>query len=142
MRAPLVVAALALVAASAPRLTAQTPAATAQEAKAPKREKGIPDHFDGITLTEEQKTSIRSLHHDFHTQMTALKVTSKQKDNDGRTVPMTDKVKKQLADLEAKEMAAFRAILTPDQQGAFDKHLAKEKEEEAKKAAAASPAKP
>ncbi len=142
MRAPLVVAALALIMASAPLLTAQAPAAAAQEAKAPKREKGIPDHFDGITLTEEQKAKIRSLHHDYHTQMTALKVTTKKKDNDGRTLPMTANVKKQMAELETKEMAEFRALLTPDQQGAFDKNLAKEKEEDARKAAAATAAKP
>lgn len=142
MRAPLVVAALALIAHSAPPLAAQAPAAVAQEAKAPKREKGIPDHFDGIALTEEQKTKIRSVHHDYHTQMTALKVTTKKKDNDGQTVPMTAKVKKQLAELETKEMAEFRALLTPDQQGAFDKNLAKEKDDDARKAAAATAAKP
>ena len=142
MRAPLVVVALALIAASAPVLTAQAPAAAAQEAKSVKRDKGIPEHFNGITLTEEQKTKIRSVHNDYHTQMTALKVTTKKKDPDGRTVPMTDKVKKQMADLETKEMAEFRALLTPDQQGAFDKNLAKEKEEDAKKAAAAAQAKP
>jgi Spy/CpxP family protein refolding chaperone len=145
MRPIVVLAALALVAASAPRLVAQSgPSAPAQEAKAGKRDKGIPELFDGITLTEEQKTKIRSLHHDYHTQMTALKVTNKKKNNDGKTLPLPDKVKKQIADLETKEHAELRAVLTPDQTATFDKNLAKEMAEEAKANAekAAEKAKP
>ncbi len=137
MRPVVVLAALALVAASATQGSAQSgPSASAQEAKAPKREKGIPDHFDGITLTEEQKTKIRALHHEYHSQMTAIKVTTKTKDNDGKTMPATDKVKKQLAAIETKEHAEFRALLTPEQAAIFDKNAAKEKEDEAKAAAA------
>ncbi|MBI3790980.1 MAG: hypothetical protein HY275_08885 [Gemmatimonadetes bacterium] len=133
MRRVVVLAALALVAAPASIVAAQAaPAAAPAEGKAAKRDKGIPELFNGITLTEEQKGKVRSIHADYHTQMTALKVTTKKKDNDGRTVPMTDKVKKQMADLEDKEHAALRAVLTADQFAAFDKNLAKEKEEMAK----------
>ena len=35
------------------------------------------------------------------------------------------------ADLEEKELAAFRGALTPEQQAAFDKNIAKEKADEA-----------
>ena len=136
MRPFVVVAALALVAASAPLVVAQSgPSAPAQEAKAGKRDKGIPELFSGITLTDEQKTRIRTLHNDYHTQMTAIKVTNKKKNNDGTTMPMTDKVKKQIADLETKEHAEFRAVLTAEQTATFDKNLAKEQAEEAKAAA-------
>ena len=145
MRPFVVLAALALAATSAPLVAAQAgPSAPAQDAKATKRDKGIPELFDGITLTDEQKTKVRTLHHDYHTQMTALKVTNKKKDNDGKTLPVTEKVKKQIADLETKEHAELRAVLTPEQTAAFDKNLAKEKAEEAKAAAekAAEKAKP
>ena len=136
MRLSVVLAAMLTWAAAASALAAQAASAPAQEAKAMKRDKGIPEHFEGIALSDEQKAKVRSAHNDFHTQMTAVKVTNKKKDNDGKTMPMTDKVKKQLAELESKEMAAFRAILTPEQVGSFDKNLAKEKEAEAAKAAA------
>ncbi len=136
MRPFVVVAALALVAASAPLVAAQSgPSAPAQEAKAGKRDKGIPELFSGITLSDEQKTKVRTLHHDYHTQKTALKVTNKKKNNDGKTMPMTDKVKKQIADLETKEHAELRAVLSADQTAAFDKNLAKELADEAKAAA-------
>ena len=52
---------------------------------------------------------------------------------------MTDQTKKKLADLEVQEMAAFRGVLTPDQQPIFDKNLAKEKADEAANAAKPSP---
>ena len=137
VRAVALVAAAALSApvtagAQAPVLAAQAPEAKA--AKAPKREKGIPEHFDGIALTDEQKTKIRELHHLYHTQMTQVKVTTKKKNDEGQTVPMSPKVKKQLDDLEAKEMAEFRAVLSVEQVVLFDKNLAKEKAEAAKKA--------
>lgn len=137
VRAVALVAAAALSApvtagAQAPVLAAQAPEAKA--AKAPKREKGIPEHFDGIALTDEQKTKIRELHHLYHTQMTQVKVTTKKKNDEGQTVPMSPKVKKQLDDLEAKEMAEFRAVLSAEQVVLFDKNLAKEKADEAKKA--------
>ena len=137
VRAVALVAAAALSApvtagAQAPVLAAQAPEAKA--AKAPKREKGIPEHFDGIALTDEQKTKIRELHHLYHTQMTQVKVTTKKKNDEGQTVPMSPKVKKQLDDLEAKEMAEFRAVLSAEQVVLFDKNLAKEKADAAKKA--------
>jgi Spy/CpxP family protein refolding chaperone len=147
MRPVRVVAALALSAAAAPALPALAAAAAASAAsttalaastaaQAGKREKGIPELFDGITLTAEQKEKIRSIHADYHNQMTGIKVTTKKRDNDGKPLPPTDKVKKQLADLEDKEHAALRAVLTPDQFATFDKNLAKEKEEMAKADAA------
>lgn len=137
MRSFVVLAALTLSAAPNSLARAQAPAAAAAtEAKAPKRDKGIPELFAGVTLTEEQKTKVRQLHADYHTQMTALKVTTKKKDNDGKTLPQTDKVKKQMADLEAKEHGEFRALLTPEQAATFDKNIAKEKEEAAKAAVA------
>ena len=138
MRASALLAAAALIAPLPLHSQATSVAPAAQEAKAPKaakRDKGIPEHFDGIALPEEQKTKIRELHHLYHTQMTQLKVTTKKKNDDGQTVPMTPKVKKQLDDLESKEMAEFRALLTPDQVATFEKNLAKEKADEAKKAA-------
>lgn len=115
---------------------AQAPAAAApaQEAKGAKRDKGIPEHFDGIALTDDQKTKIRELHHLYHTQMTQLKVTTKKKNDEGQTVPMTPKVKKQLDDLEAKEMGEYRTLLNAEQQVIFDKNVAKEKAEAARKA--------
>lgn len=114
---------------------AQAPVASvAQEAKGAKRDKGIPEHFDGIALTDDQKTKIRELHHLYHTQMTQVKVTTKKKNDEGQTIPMTPKVKKQLDDLEAKEMSEFRALLNPEQAVIFDKNLAKEKADAAKKA--------
>ena len=135
MRATALLAAVALIA-PLPVL-AQGPAAApaAQEAKQAKRDKGIPELFDGITLTEEQKTKVREMHHLYHTQMTQIRVTTKKKNDDGQTAPMTPKVKKQLDDLEAKEHAEFRALLAPEQAAIFDKNLAKEKADEAKKAA-------
>ena len=135
MRASALLAAAALIAPLPLHSQATSAAPAAQEAKVAKRDKGIPEHFDGIALTEEQKTKIRELHHLYHTQMTQLKVTTKKKNDDGQTVPMTPKVKKQLDDLESKEMAEFRALLTPDQVATFEKNLAKEKADEAKKAA-------
>ena len=105
-------------------------------AKADKRDQGIPHHFEGITLTDEQKTKIRQLNHEYHTQVTAIRVTSKRKDDvTGLTKPMNEQAKKKLADLETQELATFRALLTPDQQSIFDKNLAAEKADEAAKAA-------
>lgn len=124
----------AAVAAQAGAATATPSVAKAD--KADKRDQGIPHHFEGITLTDDQKAKIRQLNHEYHTQMTAVKVTSKKKDDvTGLTKPMTPQAKKKLADLEAQEMAAFRAVLTPEQQAIFDKTLAKEKADEAAKAA-------
>ncbi len=143
MRPAVVLAALALSAAAAPALPAQAAAAaagaSASTAQGGKREKGIPELFDGITLTAEQKEKVRSIHADYHNQITGIKVTNKKRDNDGKPLPLTDKVKKQIADLEDKEHAALRAVLTPDQFAAFDKNLAKEKEEMAR---AEAPKKP
>ncbi len=137
MRPFVVLAALALLATSAPLVAAQaSPSAPSQEAKAGKRDKGIPELFDGITLSDEQKSKVRALHHDYHTQMTAVKVTNKKRDKDGKSLPMTESVKKQIADLETKEHAALRAVLSADQTAAFDKNLAKEMADEAKAAAA------
>lgn len=114
---------------------ASVPAAP-QAAKAEKRDQGIPHHFDGIALTDEQKTKIRQLNHDYHTLMNAIRVPAKKKDEiTGLTKPMTEKTKKQLADLETREHAEFRALLTPEQQAIYDKNLAKEKADEAAKAA-------
>lgn len=122
---------------SAVAAPAAAPAAQAPEAKAakgPKRDQGIPEHFDGIALTDEQKTKIRELHHLYHTQMTQIKVTSKKKNEEGHTLPMSPKVMKQLDDLEAREMTEFRTVLNPEQVALFEKNLAKEKAEAAKKA--------
>jgi Spy/CpxP family protein refolding chaperone len=119
-------------------VAAQAGAATAQPqaASAEKRDQGIPHHFDGITLTDEQKTKIRQLNHEYHTQINAVKVTSKKKDDvTGLTKPMPEQARKKLADLESQEMAAFRGVLTPDQQAIFDKNLAKEKADAAANAA-------
>ena len=129
--APAVAAAQANGSAPAPQ------AAKAEKAeKAEKRNQGIPHHFEGITLTDEQKTKIRQLNHEYHTQVTAIRVTSKRKDDvTGLTKPMNEQAKKKLADLETQELAAFRALLTPDQQAIFDKNLAAEKADEAAKAA-------
>ena len=115
---------------AAPALQAQD----AKMAKGPKRDQGIPEHFDGVALTDEQKTKVRELHHLYHTQMTQLKVTTKKKNNEGQTLPVSPKVMKQLDDLEAKEMAEFRAVLNAEQVVLFDKNLAKEKAEAARKA--------
>lgn len=114
---------------------ASVPAAAAPAAKAEKRDQGIPHHFDGITLTDEQKTKIRQLNHDYHTLMNAIRVPAKKKDEvTGLTKPPTEQTKKKLADLESKEHAEFRALLTPEQQVIFDKNAAREKADEAAKA--------
>ena len=67
--------------------------------------------------------------------MTQIRVTTKKKNDDGQNVPMPPKIKKQLDDLETKEMAEFRALLTADQAAIFDKNITKEKADEAKRAA-------
>ena len=132
--------AILIAAPVAGRAQASGPPPVAPTAKADKREQGIPHHFEGIALTDEQKTKIRQLNHEFHTQMNAIRVPAKKKDaTTGLTKPMTDQTKKKLADLEVQEMAAFRGVLTPDQQPIFDKNLAKEKADEATNAAKPSP---
>ena len=130
-----VVPMLALLAVASPIVAGAQAAAPAPQAKSPKAEQGIPEHFSGIALTDEQKTRIRELHHLYHTQMTQIRVTSKKKDEAGQTVPMTAKVKKQLDDLEAKEHAEFRGLLNAEQQVIFDKNVEQEKVEAAKRAA-------
>ena len=134
MRASVVLAVAALMAPRPALAQPAAPVAATQEAKAPKRDKGIPEHFNGIALTDSQKVKVRELYHLYHTQMTQIRVTTKKKNDDGQNVPMPPKIKKQLDDLETKEMAEFRALLTANQTAIFDKNIAKEKADEAKRA--------
>jgi len=140
MRTVLRVASAILFAApavAAAQANGSAPVPQAAKADKPdKRDQGVPHHFEGITLTDEQKTKIRQLNHEYHTQVTAIRVTSKRKDDvTGLTKPMNEQTKKKLADLETQELAAFRALLTPDQQSMFDKNLAAERADQAAKAA-------
>jgi hypothetical protein len=125
MRAPLRSAALAalLVAAAAlPAAAQQAPAAQpATPAAATEWSGDLPAHFDGITLSAEQKRKIAELQKEYHARMDALRDSAKA----AGAAADDAEVKKRLAALMTQEHAAFKALLDEDGRRRFDANMAK-----------------
>jgi Spy/CpxP family protein refolding chaperone len=75
-------------------------------------------HFKGIDLTEAQKAKMVALRDEWHTKMKAVtdEATKAGKAKDPAVTAKVDALK-------AQEHASFRALLTPAQQGLFDKNM-------------------
>ena len=71
-----------------------------------------------ITLTDAQKEQVKTIREKYLPQQVELRKSAQA------TGSMDDATRAKMADLQNKQAAAIRAILTAEQQAQFDKNLA------------------
>jgi Spy/CpxP family protein refolding chaperone len=87
----------------------------------------LPKLFDGITLTEHQRHQVHEVMTTHHAAMDSVRNAARA----AGTRPMDDEATMaKLRVMMDREHAAFRALLTPEQQVTFDKNLAEHMKEE------------
>jgi len=105
-----------------------TTVAAAQGAEPPQQGQGRGDRMGGmllkdITLTDAQKDQIKTIREKYMPQQMELR---KQVQATGG--PPDEATRAKMMDLQNKQVAEIRAILTADQQTVFDKNVAEMKE--------------
>ena len=84
--------------------------------------------LQGITLTDAQKDQVKTIREKYLPQLLELR-----KATQATGAPADDATRAKMTDLQSKQAAEIRAILTADQQTVFDKNLAEMKEHMARK---------
>lgn len=105
-----------------------TTVAAAQGAEPPQQGQGRGDRMGGlllkdIALTDAQKDQIKTIREKYLPQLMELRKQSQAVGG-----PPDEATRAKYADLQNKQVADIRAILTADQQAIFDKNLAGMKE--------------
>ena len=105
-----------------------TTVAAAQSTEPPQQGQGRGDRMGGmllkdITLTDAQKDQIKTIREKYLPQLMELRKQSQAVGG-----PPDEATRAKYADLQSKQAADIRAILTADQQPIFDKNLAEMKE--------------
>jgi Spy/CpxP family protein refolding chaperone len=80
-----------------------------------------------ITLTDAQKDQVKTIRDKYVPQMMELRKSAQA------TGSVDDATRAKMADLQQKQAAEIRAILTADQQAVFDRNLAAMKEKMAER---------
>ena len=80
-----------------------------------------------ITLTDAQKEQVKTIRDKYVPQMMELRKSAQA------TGSVDDATRAKMADLQQKQAAEIRAILTADQQAVFDRNLAAMKEKAAER---------
>lgn len=124
MRLPRLVLPLCLGLALPAAAIAQSPAQPAQPAPAaqPAWTGDLPKHFEGITLSDAQRTRIAALQQAHHARMDALRDSAKAA---GAATTGNAPLTARIQAVMAEEHAAFRAVLTDDaSRRRFDENMA------------------
>jgi len=116
-----VLAAAVVVATAAPAAAQETAAARQARPAQAEWTGDLPRHFEGITLTSEQKGQIAELQKRFHARMDALRDSAKA----AGAADDAPELRRRLGGIMTEEHEAFKALLDEEGRRRFDANMAK-----------------